>query len=72
MHDLRSVQNPDLADLNHRMEQNGVFPAVRDYFQSEIQKAEQAIEPYSEFSPTKFLLKISAFVTNRINSLVLD
>ena len=72
VHDLRSVQNPDLADLNHRMEQNGVFPAVRDYFQSEIQKAEQAIEPYSEFSPTKFLLKISAFVTNRINSLVLD
>lgn len=72
VHDLRSVQNPDLAGLNHRMEQNGVFQAVRDYFQREIQQAERAIEPFSDFSPTKFLLKISSFVTNRINSLVLD
>ena len=72
VHDLRSVQDPDLAGLNHRMEQNGVFPAVRDYFQREIQQAERAIEPFSDFSPTKFLLKISAFVTNRINSLALD
>ncbi len=72
VHDLRSVQNPDLAGLNHRMEQSGVFQAVRDYFQREIQQAERAIEPFSDFSPTKFLLKISSFVTNRINSLVLD
>lgn len=72
VHDLSSVQNPDLASLNHRMEQNGVFPAVRDYFQIEIQKAERSIEPFSDFSPSQFLLKISAFVTNRMNGLILD
>ncbi len=72
VHDLRSVQNADLAGLNHKMEQNDVFPTVRDYFQTEIQKAEQAIDPFSDFSPSQFLLKISAFVTNRINGLILD
>ena len=72
VHNLSSVRDPDLADLNHKMEQNGVFQTVRGYFKREIQNAEQALDTFSEYSPTSYLLGISDFVKNRIDSLVID
>ena len=66
---VRSFHNgkpADIRGLNRLMAEKGIFDEVSQCFQREIETAEKALDPFSDYPPTNHLKGISAYVKRQV------
>ena len=72
-HVLNEIQNADSVDINSinlYMAKNGIFEIVENYFRSEIEAANKALERYLDNPPIKHLMELSRYFGAQINKLL--
>jgi octaprenyl-diphosphate synthase len=53
-----------IKELNTFLAQEKIFESVYNYFKHEIEHARKSLEPFSNYSPTEHLLKLSYLIEN--------